>query len=88
MATRAAHITATIEAAMRAVGNAVDEAELAGVISQSTGIPVSTMLGDSEKVLYCCCCCFYRCVKSLLLIFAWVECLFAANCICFYCARQ
>ncbi len=37
---------------MRAAGNAVDEAELAGVISQSTGIPVTTMLGDSEKVSF------------------------------------
>jgi hypothetical protein len=49
--TRSEELSATIEAAMRAVGNAVDEGELAGVISQSTGIPVSNMLGDTEKVL-------------------------------------
>jgi ATP-dependent Clp protease ATP-binding subunit ClpA len=48
--TRSEELSATIEAAMRAVGNAVDEGELAGVISQSTGIPVSNMLGDTEKV--------------------------------------
>lgn len=35
---------------MRAADNTVNETALADVISQSTGIPVTTMLGDSEKV--------------------------------------
>jgi ATP-dependent Clp protease ATP-binding subunit ClpA len=53
-AARAEHNIAVVEQAMRAAGNAVDESELAAVIAQSTGIPVSTMLGDSEKVRMCC----------------------------------
>lgn len=39
-----------IQRAMESVDNEVNESELAGVISQSTGIPVNTMLGDTEKV--------------------------------------
>lgn len=39
-----------IRQAMESFANEVTEAELAGVISQSTGIPVNTMLGDTEKV--------------------------------------
>ena len=37
---------------MKAADNSVDEAALANVISQSTGIPVTTMLGDNEKVVF------------------------------------
>ena len=47
---RCAHNEALVVTAMRIAGNVVDEAELAAVISQSTGIPVSSMVGDSEKV--------------------------------------
>jgi len=46
---------ALMRRALECADSQVTEAELAGVISQSTGIPVNTMLGDSEKVpiTYC-----------------------------------
>jgi ATP-dependent Clp protease ATP-binding subunit ClpA len=39
-----------LQSAMRSIANEVNEEELAAVVSQSTGIPITTMLGDSEKV--------------------------------------
>ena len=50
---------ARMKLALESAQSLVTETELAGVISQSTGIPVNSMLGDSEKVSFLCRCDVY-----------------------------